>query len=41
VRELEVSQALVRQSIKETDRLVTQADKMLRRHHKESDDDIG
>jgi hypothetical protein len=41
LREIEKSQAQVRQSIKETDRLVVQADKMLRRHHKECDDDVG
>lgn len=38
--EIEASQADLRKSIAETDRLVSESDKMLRRHHKECDDDI-
>ena len=35
--EVEASQAGLRQSIAETDRLVTESDKMLRRHREERD----
>lgn len=38
-REVEASQAGLRESIKETERLVDQSDKMLRRHRKECDED--
>ena len=37
--EIEVSQANLRKSIAETERLVNESDKMLRRHRKECDDD--
>ena len=37
--EVEASQASLRESISETERLVTESDKMLRRHRKECDDD--
>jgi iron-sulfur cluster repair protein YtfE (RIC family) len=40
VKEIEASQAALRRSIKETDRLAVQSEKMLRRHHKECDDDV-
>jgi hypothetical protein len=36
--EVEASQARLRQSIAETERLVGESDKMLRRHRKENDD---
>jgi hypothetical protein len=38
--EIEASQAGLRASIAETDRLVGESEEMLRRHHKECDDDI-
>ena len=38
-REVEASQATLRASIAETERLVGEFDKMLRRHRKECDDD--
>jgi len=38
-REVEASQATLRASIAETERLVGESDKMLRRHRKECDDD--
>ena len=38
-REIEESQAALRSSIAETERLVSESDKMLRRHHKEREDD--
>ena len=38
-REIEVSQKQLRESIAETDRLVGESDKMLRRHRQECDDD--
>jgi hypothetical protein len=38
--EIKESQAGLRASIAETDRLVLESDKMLRRHHKECDEDI-
>lgn len=37
--EVEASQAELRESVAETDRLVVASDKMLRRHRKECDDD--
>ena len=37
--EVEASQASIRESIVETDRLVGEADKMLRRHRKEAEDE--
>ena len=37
--EVEASQAELRKSIAETERLVGESDKMLRRHRKECDDD--
>ena len=37
--EVEASQAKLRSSIAETERLVDESDKMLRRHRKECDDD--
>jgi len=39
VTEIEQSQKELRHSIAETDRLVLESDKMIRRHHKECDDD--
>ena len=39
MREVEESQQALRASIAETDRLVTESDKMLRRHRQELDDD--
>lgn len=39
--EVEASQADLRDSVAETDRLVNASDKMLRRHRKECDDDDG
>ena len=38
-REVEASQKQLRDSIAETDRLVGESDKMLRRHRQECDDD--
>jgi hypothetical protein len=38
--EIEVSQAGLRASIAETSRLVSESEEMLRRHHKECDDDL-
>jgi len=38
-REIEVSQTQLRESIAETDRLVGESEKMLRRHRQECDDD--
>ena len=38
-REVEASQEQLRASIAETDRLVGESDKMLRRHRKECEDD--
>ena len=38
-REVEASQHALRISIAETERLVTESDKMLRRHRQELDDD--
>ena len=38
-REIEASQQALRQSIAETDRLVDESDKMLKRHHKECEAD--
>ena len=38
-REVEDSQAALRTSIAETERLVDESDKMLRRHRQECDDD--
>lgn len=38
VAEVEASQAKLRSSIAETERLVGESDEMLRRHHKENDD---
>ena len=38
-REVEESQLALRVSIAETERLVTESDKMLRRHRRELDDD--
>jgi hypothetical protein len=38
-REIEVSQKQLRESIAETDRLVVESDKMLRRHRQECEDD--
>ena len=38
--EIEASQASLRKSIANTDRLVSESDAMLRRHHKECDDDV-
>jgi hypothetical protein len=42
-REVEASQKILRESIAETDRLVNDADQMLKRHRKEceEDDDLG
>lgn len=37
-REVEDSQAVLRNSIRETERLVGESDKMLRRHRKERED---
>lgn len=37
--EIEASQAELRKSISETERLVGESDKMLRRHRQECDDD--
>lgn len=37
--EIEASQASLRKSIQETERLVGESDKMLRRHRQECDDD--
>lgn len=37
--EVETSQAELRKSIKETERLVGESEKMLRRHRKERDED--
>lgn len=39
--EIEASNTAMRKSIKETDRLVGLSDKMLKRHHRECDDDVG
>ena len=39
--EVEASQEGIRASITETDRLVSEADKMLRRHRKEAEDEAG
>ena len=39
--EVEASQAGLRKSVAETDRLVVASDKMLRRHRKECDEDDG
>ena len=38
-REVEASQEALRESIAETERLVGESEKMLRRHRKECDDD--
>ena len=38
-REIEVSQKQLRESIAETDRLVGESEKMLRRHRQECEDD--
>ena len=38
-REVEASQEALRESIAETERLVEESEKMLRRHRKECDDD--
>jgi hypothetical protein len=38
-REVEASQRAMRESITETERLVGESEKMLRRHRKECDDD--
>lgn len=38
-REIEASQERLRESIAETDRLVDEADQMLKRHHKEREMD--
>lgn len=38
-REVEASQAELRKSIQETERLVGESEKMLRRHRKECEDD--
>jgi hypothetical protein len=38
-REVEASQKALRESIAETERLVGESEKMLRRHRKECDDD--
>jgi len=38
-REIEQSQAQLRKSISETERLVCESDKMLRRHRQELEDD--
>ena len=38
-REVEASQKALRESISETERLVGESEKMLRRHRKECDDD--
>ena len=38
-REVEASQKALRESISETERLVGESDKMLRRHRHESEDD--
>lgn len=38
-REVEASQESLRTSIAETERLVSESDKMLRRHRKEREDD--
>ena len=38
-REIEESQAALRSSIAETERLVDESDKMLRRHRKECEED--
>ena len=38
-REVEASQKALRESISETERLVGESDKMLRRHHQEREDD--
>lgn len=38
-REVEASQELLRGSIAETDRLVVEANEMLKRHHQEREDD--
>ena len=38
-REVEASQAALRESIAETERLVGESDEMLRRHRKECEDD--
>lgn len=38
-REVEESQAALRKSISETERLVGESEEMLRRHRKERDDD--
>lgn len=40
-REVEESQTGLRKSIAETERLVGESDKMLRRHRKECEDDEG
>ena len=40
-REVEASQERLRQSIAETDRLVEEADQMLKRHHEEREQDDG
>ena len=38
-REVEASQERLRESIAETDRLVDEADQMLKRHHEEREND--
>jgi len=41
VAEIDDYQAQLRESVAETDRLLSESDKMIRRHHQECDDDIG
>lgn len=38
--EIEVSQAALRASVAETDRLISESDKMLRRHRREIEEDL-
>ena len=40
IAEIEASQVKLRKSIANTDRLVADSEKMIRRHHKECDDDV-